>query len=76
MTQKVIKVGTSAAVIIPKKSLQELGLKPGDEVVVEIDRKQGRVLIKPKTKINQEFLSWTQKFIEQYRPALDSLARK
>ncbi len=76
MTQKVIKVGTSAAVIIPKRSLQELGLKPGDEVVVEIDRKKGRVLVEPKTKIDQAFLSWTQKFIERYRPALESLAKK
>ena len=33
MTQKVLRVGSSAAVTIPKKSLEELGLKPGDEVI-------------------------------------------
>ena len=36
MTQKVIKVGDSAAVIIPKKSLKELNLRIGDEVVVDV----------------------------------------
>jgi len=42
MTQKVIKVGDSAAIIIPKKSLKELGIRLGDEVSVEIDKKQRR----------------------------------
>ena len=37
MTQKVLKIGSSAAVIIPKKSLKELGLRPGDEVSLEVD---------------------------------------
>lgn len=76
MTQKVLKVGTSAAVIIPKKSLKELGLKPGDEVIVEVDSRQKRVLIEPKAEIDREFLDWNRKFIERYRPALESLAKK
>lgn len=77
MTQKVIKVGDSAAVIIPKKSLKELGIQLGDTVSVEIDRKQRRVSIEPIAKeVNQELLSWTKKFIERYRPALEALANK
>ena len=47
MTQKVLKVGSSAAVTIPKKSLEELGLKVGDRVAVEIDKKSKAVIIKP-----------------------------
>jgi len=77
MTQKVIKVGDSAAIIIPKKSLKELGIRLGDEVSVEIDKKQRRFSIEPLIKdIDKELLGWTKKFIERYRPALEALARK
>ena len=77
MTQKVIKVGDSAAVIIPKKSLEELGIRPGDTVSVEVDRKQRRVSIEPVVKeIDKELLSWTKRFIKHYRPALEALADK
>ena len=77
MTQKVIKVGDSAAVIIPKKSLKELGIKPGDKVSVEVDKKQRRVSIEPIIKeIDRELLNWTRKFINRYRTALEALADK
>lgn len=76
MTQKVLKVGSSAAVTIPKRSLGELGLKPGDEVRVEIDRKRRAVIIRPSAKINEELLTWTKQFIERYRTALEALAKK
>ncbi|MBI2607807.1 MAG: AbrB/MazE/SpoVT family DNA-binding domain-containing protein [Candidatus Doudnabacteria bacterium] len=77
MTQKVLKVGSSAAVTIPKKSLEELGLKIGDHVSVQIDRKNQVVLIEPSNKkIDKKLLDWTGKFIEQYRPALEALAKK
>ena len=77
MTQKVIKVGSSAAVIIPKKSLKELGLRFGDNVSVEVDKKRRRVSIEPAIKeVDKEILGWTKKFIERYRPALEALAKK
>ena len=76
MTQKVLKVGSSAAVTIPKKSLEELGLKIGDRVSIEIDKKHLTVSISPVKKIDKEVLDWTRKFIERYRPALDALAKK
>lgn len=77
MTQKVLRVGSSAAVTIPKKSLEELGLKPGDEVIVELDRKNRKVSIEPLVKeVDRELLAWTKKFIKRYRPALEALARK
>ena len=77
MTQKVLKVGSSAAVTILKKSLEELGLKPGDRVSVKIDKKQRRVSIEPVVReVDKELLDWTRKFIERYRPALEALAKK
>ena len=53
MTQKVLKVGDSAAVIIPKKSLKELGLNFGDEVIVDVDRKKKSVSIHPSQKMTK-----------------------
>lgn len=77
MTQKVLKVGSSAAVTIPKKSLAELGLKIGDNVIVEIDKVRRVVSIEPAIgNVNTRALIWTKKFIERYRPALKALADK
>ena len=64
MMQKLLKVGYSAAVTIPKKSLKELGLKIGDEVCVDVDK--GR----------KEVVEWTDRFINQYRSVLEVLAKK
>ena len=76
MTQKVLKVGSSVAITIPKKSLEELGLKIGDRVRVEIDKKQKMVIVKPLLKIDKEIVEWTEKFINRYRSALKALAKK
>lgn len=76
MTQKLLKVGDSTAVTIPKKSLDELGLKVGDQVIVEIDKENQTVKISPAVKINREVIDWIDKFIAQYRSALEELAKK
>ena len=77
MIQKVLKVGSSAAVTIPKQSLEGLGLKIGDRVAVHIDRKRWKLSIMPAAKtVDRELLEWTRKFIERYRPALEALAKK
>lgn len=76
MTQKLLKVGSSAAVTIPKRSLKELGLKIGDEIRVAIDVKEKTVTIESARKPSKETLSWTDQFIRRYRPALEALAKK
>ncbi len=76
MAQKVLKVGDSAAVTIPKNSLEELGLKIGDKVNLKVDKQKGVVVIFPLLKIDRELVDWTKKFIERYRPALEALAKK
>lgn len=76
MTQKVLKVGSSAMVTLPKKSLEGLGIKIGDRVQVEVDIKKKRVTVEPVYNVNAELVEWTDKFIEKYRPALDALAKK
>src|SRR3989344_256654 len=73
MTQKVLKVGDSAAVIIPKKSLKELGLNFGDEVIVDVDRKKKSVSIHPSqkmTKRQNRIAELTFNFINRYRKDL------
>lgn len=76
MTQKVLRVGSSAAVTIPKRFLGELGLKIGDQVRVIVDRKRRAVVVRPSIAVDEELLTWTRRFIEKYRPALEALAKK
>ena len=76
MRRKIIKVGSSSAVTIPKKSLEELGLKEGDEVALDIDKKNKTVTIKPVFSVDPELLAWTNQFIRKYKSALDALSRK
>lgn len=79
MTQKVLKVGSSAAVTIPKKSLGELGLKIGDRVNLSIDRSKKIVSIQPidiLLKDDKKIAELTMKFINRYRRDLEALARK
>lgn len=79
MTQKLLKVGSSAAVTIPKKSLKELGLKIGDDVQVDIDRSRKTVSIKPVshlTKQDEKISRLTLAFINRYRKDLAALSRK
>jgi putative addiction module antidote len=78
MTQKLLRVGSSAAVTIPKKSLKELGLKIGDEVRVSINPKERKVTILPADHldVDKKVLEWTDHFIKRYRSALEALADK
>ena len=67
MVQKVIKIGSSAGVTIPKKQLDELGIRIGDEVKLTIepianDAKQEKLM--------REY----DKFVKQYGQTLKNLA--
>ncbi|MDP2671283.1 MAG: hypothetical protein Q8P13_02360 [bacterium] len=70
MRQKIIKVGNSAAVTIPKNILEEKNLKIGDLAEFDIQS------ISKKTKVTPEFVEWVDKYIENNRPALEELANK
>ena len=70
MRQKIIKVGNSAAVTIPKKVLEEKNLKVGEEAEVGISPVGKRTTVSP------EFLKWVDNYIEKNRPALEELAKK
>jgi len=79
MTQKVIKVGSSAAVVIPKKSLKGLGISIGDEVSVDINPATRTVSVKAVEVSNRRGDRITKlglDFINRYRADLERLARE
>jgi antitoxin component of MazEF toxin-antitoxin module len=76
MIQKLIKVGTSVAVVVPKKSLKELEIKAGDSVSVAVDADRRRIVVEPPAIVDRELVAWTRTFIKRYRPALEALKDK
>jgi len=82
MIQKVLKVGSSAAVTIPKDSLKELGLKIGDKVKTTFDIRKNVLTISPVQKDaelsaeDQNIARLTSNFIQRYRKDLENLADK
>ena len=67
MTQKIIQIGSSAGVTIPKKQLKELGLKVGDEVNISIRQTRGQL---------KEFADELDKFMDTYDQDLKNLAKR
>ena len=76
MIQKVFRVGSSAAVTIPKKSLKELCLKIGDSVAVTVNAAHKRLTVEASVSADKELIAWTDSFIKKYKPALKALARQ
>lgn len=80
MSQKLIKIGTSVAVTLSRKNLEDIGLKIGDKVQVDFDVKNKKVTVSPmpeaKLDVNAEVYAWTKKFIKKYKGALEELSDK
>ena len=74
MQRKLIKVGTSAAVLIPKAVLDEQGVKIGDIVDVEL-AKTNAAATKRQTVVDPRVIQWTDTFIEKHRAVLKKLAK-
>ena len=79
MVRKIFKTGNSFVIALPRESLQLLGLKEGSEVNVAIDQDEGRIIIERAqpllADIDGTFAQQVNDFIEQYRPALEALAK-
>ncbi len=72
---KVITIGNSSGILIPKSQLAELGLKVGDKVEISAaPGKPNSLLVTPTG--STELADWTKSFLEDYRPALEALAKK
>ncbi len=81
MIRRLFKTGNSIVLSLPKEVLDELGIREGERVNLELDREQRRVIITPVEKsiatagVNAEFARQVDEFIQQYRPALEELAK-
>jgi len=75
MIQKVFKVGSSAAVTIPKRALQELGLKVGDSVTLTINTDTKKVTFGASNVVDDEMVAWARSFMKKYDSALKALAK-
>lgn len=70
MVQKVIKIGSSLGVTIPKKEVNELNLVVGDEVDISIQKKT------TKYAKHAQLLKDLEDFMETYDQDLKNLAKR
>lgn len=79
MIQKVIKVGNSAAITLPKNVMKDADIKTGDKVNVELNEATGAIVIstadRPVTNLSPDIAQWTKNFIDKNKEALEELAR-
>ncbi|HZE87366.1 MAG TPA: AbrB/MazE/SpoVT family DNA-binding domain-containing protein [Methylomirabilota bacterium] len=82
MQQKIIQIGNSTGIIIPKSLLDQVGLQTGNEVEIQENKNDNSLIIFKKgmktksSSINNHFLNILDKVNKQYRSALKELAGK
>ncbi|MDN3512517.1 MAG: AbrB/MazE/SpoVT family DNA-binding domain-containing protein [Candidatus Jettenia sp.] len=82
MRRKICAIGNSYGVSIPKEILEKLQLTPGIQVEVKVDEKAKKIIIEPfvhesfQDTVDKEFAVQVNDFIERYRSALKTLAKK
>ena len=80
MLQKVIKVGNSVAITLPKDFLDNARVKAGDIVHVEVDKSTDVMVVSSKENplmgISPDIAQWAAKFIKNNLQALKELANK
>jgi len=81
MQRKIFKTGNSLVVSLPKDAIEELQMSEGTVVSVYFDRVTSKLIIEPVDSgkeiegISEGFAKQVSDFIEEYRPALDELAK-
>lgn len=77
MLRKIFKTGNSMVVSLPREILEPLGVSEGSEVSVALE--DSKIVIRPMQQtvpgVDEEFARQLAEFIEEYRPALESLAK-
>lgn len=80
MSRKIFRTGHSAVVSLPPKVLETVGLKLGDPVTIVADPERRQIIITPAETslpgVRAGFPECVDRFIEQYRPALETLAQE
>lgn len=78
MQQKVIRVGNSLAVTIPKEFVNELGIKAGQKIFVDVDGQLDTMLVRTKRttpSITPAFKKSIEKLMKRHADAFRELAR-
>ncbi|MGQ9555296.1 MAG: AbrB/MazE/SpoVT family DNA-binding domain-containing protein [Anaerolineae bacterium] len=80
VVRKVFRTGDSVVVPLPPEALEPLGVAVGQDVSVEVDAERKVIVIRPLRPalpdVDEEFARQVSEFIEEYRPALEALARR
>ena len=76
MSNKIIKVGSSAAVTIPRKVLASLAMSVGDRVFINVDTKKRVVVVEPVVNalIEEKPAQRIDAFVKKYKKELEALA--
>lgn len=81
MQRKVFKTGNSLVVSIPKDAIEEMKISEGSLINVYYDRATKKLIVEPIETgqavegVDEEFAKQISDFIEEYKPALDELAK-
>ena len=81
MQRKIFKTGNSLVVSLPKDAIEEMKISEGTVVNVYYDRVTSKLIVESVDTdqavegIDEEFAKQVTEFIEEYRPALDELAK-
>lgn len=77
MLRKIFKTGNSLVVSLPGKLLDALDLTSGSQVLVVLEN--GKIVIRPMRQavpgVDEDFARQVSEFIDEYRLALDALAK-
>lgn len=80
MTQKIIKIGSSLGITIPKNIAKKLGLRAGDGVELKTDERSRSLSYSPtensQSDDRDKISKLTLNFINKYRKDLEELADK
>ncbi|HEV3245227.1 MAG TPA: hypothetical protein VG102_02635 [Candidatus Paceibacterota bacterium] len=79
MSQKIIKVGSSAAVTLSPDTLEAVKLSVGDTIDVSFHPSSRTITMRPHAHaagVNPDVVTWTNAFIDKNRKLLERLAAK
>lgn len=81
--QKVFKTGNSLVITIPKHLVNELKLKEGSEMIMELDPEEESLLVKKSLKsaantshLTPEFKQWLDEISTRHKKLIQELARR
>lgn len=81
MLRKVFRTGNSVVISLPREVLDYLNIREGAGIEINLDREHRQVILKPvevplaMPGVDETFAHQVAEFIEQYRPALEELAK-